>query len=65
MVKKLVGLSIFQTSVYLLYVEPGKIIGGTPPILDPAGQFAGRDEFAPPRDQLRRSAPRGDDRHHR
>ena len=35
-VKKLVGLSIFQTSVYLLYVEPGKIIGGTAPILDPA-----------------------------
>jgi multicomponent Na+:H+ antiporter subunit C len=36
LVKKLVGLSIFQTSVYLLYIEPGKILGGTPPILDPA-----------------------------
>jgi multicomponent Na+:H+ antiporter subunit C len=36
MVKKLVGLAIFQTSVYLLYIEPGKIIGGTAPILDPA-----------------------------
>jgi multicomponent Na+:H+ antiporter subunit C len=36
MVKKLVGLSIFQTSVYLLYLEPGKIVGGTPPIVDPA-----------------------------
>jgi multicomponent Na+:H+ antiporter subunit C len=36
MVKKLVGLSIFQTSVYLLYLEPGKIIGGTAPILDRA-----------------------------
>ena len=35
MVKKLVGLSIFQTSVYLLYIEPGKIIGGTAPIIDP------------------------------
>jgi multicomponent Na+:H+ antiporter subunit C len=35
MVKKLVGLSIFQTSVYLLYIEPGKILGGTAPILDP------------------------------
>jgi multicomponent Na+:H+ antiporter subunit C len=34
MVKKLVGLSLFQTSVYLLYVSPGKILGGTPPILD-------------------------------
>src|SRR5918996_5698690 len=36
MVKKLVGLSIFQTSVYLLYIEPAKIIGGTAPIIDPA-----------------------------
>ncbi len=36
MVKKLIGLSIFQTSVYLLYLEPAKIIGGTAPILDPA-----------------------------
>ena len=27
---------LFQTSVYLLYIAPGKIIGGTPPILDPA-----------------------------
>lgn len=36
MVKKLVGLSVFQTSVYLLYIEPGKILGGTAPILDPA-----------------------------
>jgi multicomponent Na+:H+ antiporter subunit C len=36
MVKKLVGLSIFQTSVYLLYIEPAKILGGTAPILDPA-----------------------------
>ena len=36
LVKKLIGLSIFQTSVYLLYIEPGKIIGGTAPILDPA-----------------------------
>ena len=33
MVKSLVGLSIFQTSVYLLYLSPGKIIGATPPIL--------------------------------
>jgi multicomponent Na+:H+ antiporter subunit C len=36
LVKKLVGLSIFQTSVYLLYIEPSKIVGGTAPILDPA-----------------------------
>lgn len=36
MIKKLIGLSLFQTSVYLLYIEPGKIVGGTAPILDPA-----------------------------
>jgi multicomponent Na+:H+ antiporter subunit C len=36
MVKKLVGLSIFQTSVYLLYIGPAKILGATAPILDPA-----------------------------
>ena len=35
MVKKLVGLSLFQSSVYLLFILPGKIIGGTAPILDP------------------------------
>ena len=34
--KKLVGLGLFQTSVYLLYISPGKILGGTAPILDPA-----------------------------
>lgn len=34
MVKKLVGLGLFQTSVYLLYISPGKILGGTAPILD-------------------------------
>ena len=33
LVKKLIGLSIFQTSVYLLYIAPGKLIGGTAPIL--------------------------------
>jgi multicomponent Na+:H+ antiporter subunit C len=36
MIKKLIGLSLFQTSVYLLYITPGKIVGGTAPILDPA-----------------------------
>jgi multicomponent Na+:H+ antiporter subunit C len=33
MIKKLVGLSVFQTSVYLLYISPGKILGGTAPIV--------------------------------
>ena len=35
LVKKLVGLSIFQTSVYLLYIAPGKLIGATAPIVAP------------------------------
>ncbi|MEM6933781.1 MAG: cation:proton antiporter subunit C [Pseudomonadota bacterium] len=35
MIKTLVGLGLFQTSVYLLYLSPGKILGGTPPILGP------------------------------
>jgi multicomponent Na+:H+ antiporter subunit C len=33
LIKKLVGLGIFQTSVYLLYVMPGKVVGGTAPII--------------------------------
>ncbi len=33
MVKKMVGLSLFQTSVYLLYISLGKILHGTPPII--------------------------------
>lgn len=33
LIKKLVGLSVFQTSVYLLYIIPGKLLGGTAPIL--------------------------------
>ena len=36
LIKKLVGLGIFQTSVYLLYIVPGKVIGGTAPIISEA-----------------------------
>ncbi len=32
-IKRLVGLSIFQTSVFLFYITLGKIAGGTAPIL--------------------------------
>ncbi|MFZ9136421.1 MAG: cation:proton antiporter subunit C [Hylemonella sp.] len=35
LIKKLVGLGIFQTSVYLLYIAPAKLVGGTAPILSP------------------------------
>ena len=34
LVKKLVGLNIFQTSVFILFISMGKIAGGTAPILD-------------------------------
>ena len=33
LLKKIVGLALFQTSVFLLYITFGKIIGGTAPIL--------------------------------
>lgn len=33
LIKKLVGLSIFQTSVFLFYITLGKIAGGSAPIL--------------------------------
>lgn len=36
LIKKLIGLGIFQTSVYLLYIVPGKLVGGTAPILSDA-----------------------------
>lgn len=36
LIKKLVGLGIFQTSVYLLYLAPAKLVGGTAPILSEA-----------------------------
>lgn len=34
LVKRLVGLSIFQTSVFLLYISISKVFGGAPPIFD-------------------------------
>ena len=38
LIKKMVGLNIFQTSVFMLYISMGKIQEGTAPILtnDPA-----------------------------
>lgn len=42
MIKKMVGLNIFQTSVFMLYISMGKIDGGTAPILtgDPATVYS-------------------------
>lgn len=34
LIKKLIGLSLFQTSVYLLYLAPAKVHNATAPIFD-------------------------------
>jgi len=41
LVKRLVGLSLFQTSVFLLYITMGKVFGGQPPII--VGDYHGED----------------------
>ncbi len=33
LLKKIIGLNIFQTSVFIFYISMGKITGGTAPIL--------------------------------
>lgn len=33
LIKKLIGLSLFQTAVFLLYITMGKVAGGTAPIV--------------------------------
>ena len=33
LIKKIVGLNIFQTSVFIMYISMGKVSGGTAPIL--------------------------------
>ncbi len=33
LVKKLIGINIFQTSIFILFISMGKITGGTAPIL--------------------------------
>ena len=40
LIKKLLGLSIFQAAVFLLYISMGKLQGGTAPILPPDGSEA-------------------------
>ena len=37
LVKKLIGLSVFQAAVFLLYITMGKIDDGTAPILQDGG----------------------------
>lgn len=34
LIKKIIGLNIFQTSVFILYISVGKVDGGAAPILE-------------------------------
>ena len=36
LVKKIIGLNIFQTSVFIMYISAGKVSGGSAPILSDA-----------------------------
>ena len=36
LIKKLIGLNLFQTSVFILFITMAKVEGGTAPILDEA-----------------------------
>ena len=36
LVKKLIGVNIFQTSIFILFISMGKAAGGTAPILNDA-----------------------------
>lgn len=40
LIKVIIGLNIFQTSVFLLYITMGKVEGGTAPIIPPDAAHA-------------------------
>lgn len=46
LIKTIIGLNIFQTSVFLLYITMGKIEGGTSPIILPGEGGHGSGEHA-------------------
>ena len=48
LVKKIMGLNIFQVSVIMLYVTMGKISGGTAPILQAQGGESGEVIYSNP-----------------
>jgi multicomponent Na+:H+ antiporter subunit C len=43
LLKKLLGLGVLQSAVYLLYIGPGKLVGGTAPII-----VQGREVYSNP-----------------
>lgn len=46
MIKRLVGLSVFQTSVFLFYITIGKVLGGDPPILPEKDKSKDKTDYA-------------------
>ena len=36
LIKKLIGLGLFQSAIFLIYITAGKVEGGTAPIIDAA-----------------------------
>lgn len=39
LIKKLIGINIFQTSIFILFISMGKVTGGTAPILTDTEQL--------------------------
>ena len=39
LIKKIIGLNVFQTSVFILYISIGKVEGGTAPIITEGAQI--------------------------
>ena len=48
LVKKVIGLNIFQISVFLLYITMGKVRNGTAPILPKGVEFSASGQPLPP-----------------
>ena len=48
LVKKIVGLNIFQTSVFMFYISMGKISGGTAPIFPLDGKYNSEVAYSNP-----------------
>lgn len=46
LVKRLAGLGVFQTSVFLFYISMGKVFGGKPPILPEEHHAASAEQTA-------------------
>ena len=59
LIKRMVGLSVFQTSVFLFYISLGKVAGGTAPILigKDLGKGHGGGAVAPGHDAAGHATP--------